>query len=118
MMPAGFNYQFRIADFNGVAREWSKKWSEDSSEQTFTICKPDPENPDELVPAGAECGEERDPIRDRGHLVDLKQIRYLGVQKAYEEASEGTVTIDRVDFAGPVTGSCEVSSSSGGGGPG
>jgi len=111
-MPAGFNYQFRIADFNGVGREWSRQWSEGKSEQTFTICADDP------VPTDADCGEDRDPIRHRQQAVDLKQIRYLGVQKAYEEASEGTISIDRVDFSGPVTGSCGESNSTGGAGPG
>jgi len=118
-MPAGYRYQFRIADFTGIGREWSEEWPGGASEQSFTICKPPPpDGSEDPLPPGTDCGDDRDPIRHRGWPVNLSQIRYLGVQKGFEQAAEGTISIDRVDFSGPVQGSCAESNSAGGAGPG
>ncbi|HEU5076201.1 MAG TPA: hypothetical protein VFU02_18540, partial [Polyangiaceae bacterium] len=115
-MPQGFAYEFRIADFYGVAREWSGQWKRDQPTQEFRLC-----HEGEEVPDGVDCGREEDPIRYRGKNVDLGRVRYLGVQKGYETAADDTlITITDVTFEseGSAAKNCVVSASSGGAGPG
>ncbi len=100
-MPAGFSYQLRLADYTGIAREWSRKWKDDQPNQTFTLC-PSEGSED-------ECGRDVDPIPAAHRPVDLGRIRYLGIQKTFELSSDaGEIAIKRVTFTGPVAGHCEI----------
>ncbi len=110
-MPDGFAYQLRVADFYGVAREWSFEWRPDQTTQEFLFCT-DEEND--------ACGAERDPIRHLGRSVKTDQIRYLGVQKDYESSADTTpITITSVEFEPPdaAADNCVISTSSGGAPP-
>lgn len=108
-MPEGFEYQLRVADFYGVAFEWSRHWMRDAPTQEFGFCEG--ERP---------CGERRDPIRPEARFVKKDEIRYLGVQKNYEESADTTaITIKAVEFDPPgvAAGNCVISTSSGGAPP-
>lgn len=112
-MPHGFSYQFRVADFYGVALEWSDLWHRDQPTRTFPLCiaiKDDPETKD--------CGEIRDPIRHLKRSVDQSQVRFLGVQKNYESGADTTpIAIKSVEFEGTPADNCVISTSSGGAPP-
>ncbi len=112
-MPQDFSYQLRIADFNGIGREWSHQWDRAKSTQTFALC-----DPEESSSGEAECGRNEDPIPYRGRSVNLAGVRYLGIQKTFEFTSKAApISIDKVEFTGPVRGTCALSTSSGGAGP-
>jgi hypothetical protein len=115
-MPPGYRYQLRVADFNGIAREWSEQW--DGNPKPFVLCDSPAgaeylnslENPDAV-----DCGKPDDPIPDLMRPVDLTRVRYIGVQKNYEEASDETISIEGLKFTGTPGANCTVSISSGGG---
>lgn len=113
-MPNGFAYQLRLADYNGIGLEWSRSWAPDPDhpEETFKLC-------DAEVTGDAKCGRGDDPIPHKGRSADLRQIRYLGIQKSFELTSgEATITIKSIDFGDdPVSGNCAISTSTGGAGP-
>lgn len=112
-MPHGFAYQLRVADFNGIGREWSRKWDSNDPSQEFVLCDPGAPTPDVI-----DCGRDVDPIPHRMRPVALERVRHLGIQKSFELTStEGAISIDAIEFTGTPLGSCSISTSSGGAGP-
>lgn len=102
-MPEGYSYQFRVADYTGIAREWSRQWHQDQPVQKFALCTSDESDGD--------CGRNVDPIPHQQRSVDLTRIRYLGFQKTFElNAEQGAIAIERVEFGGEASGNCDPAS--------
>ncbi len=108
-MPEGYSYQLRVADYTGIAREWSREWHQDQAVQNFALCSSDSNTTVDSEGNPLDCGRDVDPIPHKQRPVNLNRVRFLGVQKAFELTSEeGTIAIERVEFSGVVHGNCSV----------
>ena len=116
-MPIDFAYQVRIADFDGIAREWSYKWN--GTPEPIVLCDstagrnalgaaPDPE---------LNCGKPDDPISEKMRRVDYTRVRHIGIQKNYEVEADASISIESLEFVGEPGGNCKLPMASGGTGP-